>query len=210
MHVRAVTRPSTLAYRWVRQLHVWIGAWGALAALLYGFTGLVMNHRFGDQAWPQGESRDFERRLLPVPAEARTSPEQLSLWLKTHLQLDAQLIRKGGAPGGAGEGRAPSRWMLSGGSAANAWSLEYTPGSTQAVLKRTRHSPLAALNRLHKAVGGGLLWTVLADSVAIGMIVLGVSGIWMWARGRTLRQMVFSVMGLASLVFLTALGLALS
>jgi len=35
MHVRAAIRPSTLAYRWVRQLHVWIGAWGALASLVF-------------------------------------------------------------------------------------------------------------------------------------------------------------------------------
>ena len=52
-------RRSNTTYRWIRQLHLWIGAWGALAAVIYGFTGLVMNHRFGDGAWPQGKS---ERR----------------------------------------------------------------------------------------------------------------------------------------------------
>ena len=59
------------SYRWVRQLHLWIGAWGALAALLYGITGLVMNHRIGDGAWPQGDSTETARVTLAIPTEAQ-------------------------------------------------------------------------------------------------------------------------------------------
>ena len=32
-------RRSATTYRWIRQFHLWIGAWGALAAILYGITG---------------------------------------------------------------------------------------------------------------------------------------------------------------------------
>ena len=196
------------SYRWVRQLHLWIGAWGALAALLYGITGLVMNHRIGDGAWPQGDSTETARITLRIPADARATPEQLSLWLRQHRQLDAQLIRKSG-PGGS-EGKPAPKWNLSGGTAGNSWSVEYLPGSETATLKRSHHSPLAALNRLHKAIGGGLLWVLLADSFAIGMVLLGLSGIWMWARGRSPRELVFSVMGLATCVFAAIVGLALA
>ena len=80
-----------------------------------------------------------------------------------------------------------NKMLNSGGSASNSWSLEYAPGSDTAELKRSSHSTLAALNRLHKGVGGGLTWTLLSDSYAIAMIVLGISGIWMWMRGRTPR-----------------------
>ena len=66
------------------------------------------------------------------------------------------------------------------------------------------------MNRLHKGVGGGLVWTLLSDSYAIAMIVLGISGIWMWMRGRTPRQMLFSVMGLGLAVLASVLALALS
>jgi len=52
MHDARQRRTSATAYRWIRQFHLWLGAWGALAAILYGITGLVMNHRFGDAAWP--------------------------------------------------------------------------------------------------------------------------------------------------------------
>lgn len=198
------------AYRWIRQFHLWIGAWGALAAILYGITGLVMNHRFGDAAWPQGDSNDLGKTALSIPADARTSPEQLSLWLRADHQLNAQVIRKGGAGGArGGDPKQPPKWNLSGGTASNSWSLEYAPGSETAELKRNQHSPFAAFNRLHKGVGGSGWWILLADSFAIGMLLLGLSGIWMWARGRSAKDMVFSVMGLSTLLFLAVVGLAL-
>ena len=205
-------RRSATTYRWVRQFHLWIGAWGALAAILYGMTGLVLNHRFGEAAWPQGESSDAGRSTLQVPPEARATAENLSLWLREARQLDATNIRKGGAgKGGAGKrgGDQSIKWNFSGGSAGNSWSVEYAPGSDSAELKRSTHTPLAALNRLHKGVGGGTWWILLADSFAIGMLLLGISGIWMWARGRSPREMLVSVMGLSTLVFLAVVGLAL-
>ena len=58
-------------------------------------------------------------------------------------------------------------------------------------------------------MGGGLAWTLLADSFAIGMLLLGLSGLWMWARGRNARQMIVSVLGVSLLVVLAVLGPAL-
>jgi uncharacterized protein len=207
-------RRSNTAYRWVRQLHLWIGAWGALATIIYGFTGLVMNHRFGDGAWPQGDSQEAGRATLQVPAEVRATPEELSLWLRQTQGLDAQVIRKGPPGGGRDarggqDGKQAPKWSLSGGTATNSWSLEYSPGQDKAELKRSSHTSLAALNRLHKGVGGGWAWLLLADSFAIGMLLLGLSGIWMWIRGRTPKQMVASVMGLSVLVLVIVLGPAL-
>ena len=212
--------PSTTAtafrrnasHRWIRQIHLWIGAWGALAAVIYGFTGLVMNHRFGDGAWPQGESEESGRVVLALPDAARVTPEALVAWLQQQHGLQAQVVRKG-PPGGAKLGgrdvQQPAKWTLSGGSARASWSLEYMPGNATAEVKQSRHSLLAAFGRLHKGVGGGWAWTLLADSFAIGMLLLGLSGLWMWARGRNARQMVASVLGLSSLVLTVVLGSAL-
>lgn len=198
------TRRSATTYRWIRQFHLWIGAWGALAAILYGITGLVMNHRFGLDAWPQGDSSELGKTSLVVPAEARATPEQLSLWLRAEQGLDAQVIRKG-PPGKDGK---PAKWTLGGGTASDSWSLDYVPGEERLELKRSSHTVLAALNRLHKGYGSQW-WILLADSFAIGMILLGLSGIWMWARGRNAKQLVLSVMGLSTLLFLAIVGLAL-
>ena len=203
---RARSRQRT--HRWIRQLHLWIGAWGALAAILYGFTGLVMNHRFGDNPWPQGDSAEAGRTTLAVPAEARVSAEALSLWLRRGQGLDAQSIRKG-APRGAPEG-APEQWNLSGGTARESWAVQYTPGAAVAEVKRNRQTWLAAVNRLHKTVGGGFSWVLLADSFAIAMLLLGLSGIWMWARGRSPKQLALSVFGASLVVLAAVLGPALA
>ena len=189
-------------YRWIRQIHLWIGAWGALAAVLYGFTGLVLNHRMGENAWPQGDSRDAGATTLQIPVEARDSAERLSLWLQQTQHLDVQSIRKGGPGGRGGDAKQPPKWNFSGGTAADSWQLEYAPGKDTAELKRSRQTFLAAINRLHKAVGGGIGWRVLADSFAIAMLLLGLSGLWIWARGRSYRQMAVSVFGASTVVFL--------
>lgn len=199
---------NTRARRWIRQVHLWIGAWGALAAVLYGLTGLVMNHRFGNDAWPQGESIDAPGVELQVPVQARASAEELSLWLQREHDLAAQSIRKDAARG-APEG-APEQWRLSGGNARNSWSLAYDPGDATVEVQRSRQTLLASINRLHKAVGGGLAWTLLADSFAIGMILLGLSGLWMWGLGRNPRQMVFSVFAAGVIVLLVVMGSALA
>ena len=200
------------SYRVVRQLHLWIGAWGALAAMLYGFSGLVLNHRFGEGAWSQGDSEETGRERIEVPAKERATPEALSLWLQASHGLDAQVIRKG-APGGGerrdGAGGPPPKWSLGGGSATDAWSVEYTPGQDHAELKRTHHSTLAAFSRLHKGVGGGWAWLLLADSFAVGMLLLGISGIWMWLRGRGARDMLLSVFALSAALLAVVLGPAL-
>ncbi|GAB3103824.1 PepSY-associated TM helix domain-containing protein [Lysobacter terrae] len=214
----AARRRSNTAYRFVRQIHLWIGAWGALAAIIYGFSGLVMNNRFGDNAWPQGDSNEAGRVELQIPAAARKSPEELSLWLRETHRLDAQVIRKGppggkegkASEGGRKDGKQASKWNLSGGTASDSWQLEYTPGKDTAELKRTSHSLLAAIGRLHKGVGGGWAWNLLADSFAIGMLLLGLSGIWMWARGRTPKQMAVSILALSVVVIVIVLGPALA
>lgn len=205
-------RRNATTHRWIRQLHLWIGAWGALAAIIYGFTGLVMNHRFGDGAWPQGDSAEAGRVILQVPAAAQATPEALGAWLRTTHALDAQVVRKAKPDGAKLDGRdvpQPAKWNLSGGTATASWSLEYMPGNATAEVKQTRHTLLAGINRLHKGVGGGWTWTLLADSFAVGMLLLGLSGMWMWARGRSGLQMLASVLGLSVLVLAAVLVPAL-
>ena len=206
-----VARRRSATYRWVRQIHLWIGAWGALAAVVYGFSGLVMNHRFGEDAWPQGNSDERGRVVLALPPTARQTPQALVAWLQQQHQLQAQVVRK--APPGTArlDGREvpqPAKWTLAGGSARASWSLEYMPGNATAEVKRSRHTWLAAINRLHKGYGGWV-WTLLADSFALGMLLLGMSGLWMWARGRNPWQMVASVFGGSLLVLVIVLSSAL-
>jgi hypothetical protein len=204
-------------YRLVRQLHIWIGAWGALAAVLFGVTGFLQNHR-AILRLPQGSSTEVSRVELTVPAEARVSPEALRAWLASsqHVQLEVQHRPEAGRQQGQqsaadrGGSRRMSRWTLTGGNARTTVQAEYTPGAATASLRTGVQSPLAILTRLHKGVGGGIAWILLSDSFAIGMVALGLSGLIMWSRGRTPRQMILSIATVAVLVLVLIAGSAVA
>jgi hypothetical protein len=186
------------AHRLIRKLHLWIGAWGAIAAVLFGITGFLQNHRAVMQL-PQGDSTEVSRVELPVPEEARASPEALRQWLHDtqHLDLESQ---RGPARAADANGRRAARWTLSAGNTRKTTQAEYTPGADTLTLRTTLQSPLAILTRLHKGVGGSIPWILLSDSFAVGLVALGLSGLVMWSRGRTPRQMILSTVGAASLI----------
>jgi hypothetical protein len=169
-----------------------------------------MNHRFNG-ALPQGESRDLGVTQLPVPATAQISIDALRDWLRRGGSFTVQTSRVQlavGADARLGKPAQPERWTLGGGSARESFALEYVPGNATAQLRRNVHSSLAALLRLHKGMGGGFAWTLLADSVALGFAALGISGLLLWSRRRSWLQVLLSIAGLAALAFGTTLALA--
>jgi len=209
-------------YRVIRQLHLWIGAWGALAAILFGFSGFLQNHR-AVLKLPQGESVELSKSDIEVPEVARATPEALRDWLRDtqHMPIDSMRAQPGGegvqqrGEAGAQHGEAGGqrsrnggRWTFNGGNARVTWSAEYTPGATTVQVRGSEQTPLAIMSRLHKGVGGGVAWILLGDSFALAMIALGASGIYMWARGRSAKQMILSVFGAAVLVLLLIGGAA--
>jgi hypothetical protein len=202
-------------HRVIRQLHLWVGAWGALAAILFGFSGFLQNHR-AVLKLPQGESVELSKADIEVPEAARASPEALRDWLRDtqHIPIDSVRAQPGGEGGaqrgepGGSRSRGGGRWTFNGGNARITWSAEYTPGATTVQVRNTEQTPLAIMSRLHKGVGGGVAWILLGDSFALAMIALGASGIYMWARGRSAKQMLLSVFGAAVLVLLLIGGAA--
>jgi hypothetical protein len=229
-------------HRLMRQLHLWIGAWGAIAAILFGVSGFMQNHR-AVLKLPQGDSTEVSKVELAVPESARASREALRAWLRDeqHINVENQRVppgrggesrgaesrggdsRGGEARGGeargaesrsdqAGGQRGPQqgRWNFTGGNARVVTQVEYVEGAPTATVRTNVQSPLAVLNRLHKGVGGGVAWILLGDSFALAMIALGISGLIMWSRGRRLRQMIFSIVGVALVVLLVIGGSAIA
>jgi hypothetical protein len=197
----APKRPLT-SFRLIRQLHLWIGAWGAVAAILFGITGFVQNHRTVLKL-PQGDSIEASQIELQVPAADSKSPEVLRHWLRDaqHLDIQSQRIQAGKPV--EFNGRRfwqPAHWLFLGGNARTALQGDYIEGTNSITLRTTLQSPLAIMSRLHKGVGGGLSWILLTDSFALALVVLGISGLLLWSRGRTKRQMVFSVVGTAVVI----------
>jgi hypothetical protein len=202
----ALKRPF-MRFRLFRQLHLWIGAWGAVAAILFGFTGFIQNHR-AVLKLPQGDSIEVSQIELPVPAADSKSPEVLRDWLRDaqHLDIESQRIEPGTAVQFNGQQiRQPAHWMFLGGNARTTLQGDYSEGTNLIKLRTIVQSPLAVMSRLHKGVGGGLSWILLTDSFALAMVVLGTSGLLLWSRGRTKRQMVFSAVG-AAVVIVVLIG----
>jgi uncharacterized protein len=190
--------------RLTRQLHLWIGAWGAIAAILFGFTGFVQNHR-AVLKLPQGDSTETANIELPVPEAARASPERLRAWLRDaeHVAVDNQRVQPGRPMEFNGQKiRQPGRWIFMGGNARSTIQAEYSVGASSLTVRTSQQSPLAVLGRLHKGAGANMAWILLVDSFALAMMALGISGLIMWARGRRPRQILFSIVGLATLVTL--------
>ncbi|HZX91223.1 MAG TPA: PepSY-associated TM helix domain-containing protein [Rudaea sp.] len=193
----------------IRQLHLWIGAWGALAAILFGFTGFVQNHR-ALLKLPQGEATELTNIEVPVPDAVRATPDTMRAWLVDvqHVDIDNQRVQRSAPMQFNGQTiDPPARWTFTGGNARVVTQVEYRQGDAALTLRTTRQSPLATLLRLHKGVGGGIAWILLTDSFALAMIALGLSGLVLWARGRNTRQMAFSTVG-AALVIIALVGAA--
>jgi uncharacterized protein len=185
-------------HRVIRQLHLWIGAWGAIAAILFGISGFMQNHR-GIMKLPQGDTTEISSVELAVPESARASREAMRTWLHDTQHIDVEIQRaRGGGPGSVGS----KRWMFNGGNARLITQVEYVEGASTLTVHKSENSPLAVLERLHKGVGGGAAWILLTDSFAVAMVLLGISGIILWARGRTPAQMAFSIVGVAVVVLL--------
>jgi uncharacterized protein len=195
-------------HRFIRQLHLWIGAWGALAAILFGFSGFIQNHR-AVLKLPQGDSTELSKVELEVPEAARETPESLRDWLRDTQHLPIDNVRAQGPAPGEMNGqriRQPSRWMFTGGDVRNVWQADYSPGNVTIQVRNTQQSPIATLIRLHKGVGANIAWILLADTFALSLVTLGITGIVMWARGRSWRQMIFSVFAVAVLVLAIVAG----
>ena len=194
-------------HRFIRQLHLWIGAWGALAAILFGLSGFIQNHR-ATLKLPQGDATELSNAELEIPEAARATPEALRNWLRDTQHLPIDNVRAQGPAPAEMNGqrvRQPSRWVFTGGDVRNVWQADYTPGNVTIQVRNTQQSFVATLIRLHKGVGANVAWILLTDTFALSLVMLGISGIVMWARGRSWRQMVFSMFG-AAVVVLAIIG----
>jgi len=97
--VRAAGRVRGMQmHRLMRQLHLWVGAWGAIAAILFGVSGFVQNHR-AVLKLPQGDSTEVSKVDLAIPEAARGSREALRAWLRgeQHMNVESQRVPGGRA-----------------------------------------------------------------------------------------------------------------
>ncbi|MGB9109459.1 MAG: PepSY-associated TM helix domain-containing protein [Telluria sp.] len=210
--VQPPSAPSrrALAVKWLRKMHGWIGLWGAVLGLLFGGTGILLNHR-AILKIPAVQVQESTVQI-PLPNPAPPDPQALAAWLKSSLKLapDPARVKAEPARAVAWGDRAvvqPARWSASFTSPSGAVQAEYWVGNSYVTLKRSDNNVFATLTNLHKGVGMSVGWILLVDTLAGSIILLSLSGMVLWVLTNRRRTVGIAI---AAASLLLAGGVALA
>ncbi len=190
---------------WLRKIHLYVGLWGAVLGLLFGITGIIMNHRAVLKIPVQQTAQKTVQLSLP-DGPGLDSPERIADWLKQELHFEsaqAVLIRRAPAHEVVWDGRPvaqPEKWMIGLNSPGRGVQAEYFVGNRNIRVELIDATPIGTLARLHKSVGVSAFWVLLADTIAGSLILLCLTGLLMWTQLHTVR----SIAVLTSIGALTA------
>ncbi len=180
---RRLARGSFL--KWLRRTHAWLGLWGAALGLLFGTTGILLNHREAMKI-PAARTEQAEAQL-PLPEPRPADPKVLAAWLGLELGMDFSRARVMQEPAKAvaWNGVAvqqPARWQVSVRGPRHSLQAEYWLGNAYVTVKRGEANVFALLTNLHKGVGLGIGWVLLVDTLGGALILLSLSGVLLWTR----------------------------
>lgn len=212
---RPTSSPRARLVAWLRKTHGWIGLWGATLGLLFGFSGIWLNHR---SVLPLKPAAERQESRLPLDGAPPADAQAMATWLQ-------QALGGLAAPTAVRVEKArPVPWAEEGAPAASAnmqpehWTFNfYTPqlliqadywvGNRAVSVRRTDNGLVATLANLHKGVGLSVPWILLVDTLGGSLILLSLSGMALWMLTRRARTLGIAVLGGAAVI--TA-GLALA
>ncbi|WP_338845467.1 PepSY-associated TM helix domain-containing protein [Massilia sp. W12] len=188
-------KPSRRAQflRWLRATHLYLGLWGAVLGLLFGFTGILLNHRSVMKIPVERHVQSTAQ--LPLPNPMFQDPQQMAEWLQKQVKLESvsppsarrQEARK--VSWGELEVMQPERWNVSLHTPGSSISAEYIVGNRFIKVERFDATLLGMLTRLHTGTGVNTFWILLADSIAGSLILLSLSGLLLWTQLHTVRTL---------------------
>ncbi|MFC7513408.1 PepSY-associated TM helix domain-containing protein [Herbaspirillum sp. GCM10030257] len=198
-----------LFLRWLRQIHLYVGLWGAALGLLFGATGLLLNHRAILKI--PVEKTSVRTLQLRAPEQGFSSPASMSEWVQKELQftpIAPPIVRSQASQILLLSGREltqPERWNVSLTRPEGAINAEYFVGTQSIKIEHVDATLIGTLTRLHMAVGVNAFWVLLTDTIAGSMILLSLTGLLLWTQLHTVRTIaVFVSIGalLGGLAFL--------
>ncbi len=200
---------------WLRRMHAWMGLWGAALGLLFGISGILLNHR-NEMKIPLAAQQETRHTLTP-PSESLESPEALESWLRENFKLSHARSRvqkkpSGPVPWGGGRTMQPENWKIMLMTPNLNLSAEYWKGDTQTVVEQKEANAWATLANFHKGTGMSNVWILLTDTLAGGLLVLAITGTLLWSRLHGPRLLAASLIGttLTATVVLVFTALSLS
>lgn len=183
--------PRAVFLAWLRKTHLYVGLWGAVLGLLFGITGILLNHR-AIMKIPV-EKTVQSTAQLPLPAQPFRTPDELSNWLQKELNFASAQppsIKKHPAKTvvwGEHEVMQPERWVITMARPERGLSAEYYVGNRSVKLDTIDATPIGTLIRLHTSTGVSAFWVLLSDTIAGSLILLSLTGLLLWTQLHTIR-----------------------
>lgn len=181
-------RRSVWFLRWLRRMHLWLGLWGAVLGLLFGVTGLMMNHR---AVMKIPVERMVQRQTqLPLPIGQPppfSDAASMADWIRRELKLGEATGRvrveaTRSVPWGDRSLMQPERWSVDFAGPTRQIRAEYWVGNQSIRIEAMDATAWGVLMRLHTSTGVSAFWVLLTDSVAGAMVLLSLTGLLLWSR----------------------------
>jgi hypothetical protein len=162
-----------------------MGLWGAAMGLLFGVTGILLNHR-NEMKIPLAKHEET-RQVLTPPSVSRESPETLEAWLRAEFKLPnakSRIQKKPGGPvpWGGGQIEQPENWRITLTTPNLSINAEYWKGDDVTHVEQKEANLWATLASFHKGSGMSNAWILLTDTLAGALLVLAITGTLLWSR----------------------------
>lgn len=172
--------------RLLRTLHTWSGLWVSGFVLVFGITGLVLNHRYTLKL--PIEKTVSHTLNIAVPPTSRNSPETMTAWLQDrfsftpaerprHKTFPAEQVDWDGV-----KLEQPPRWNIQLRAPTRSIEADYFVAATHVRITLTNATPIGIFTRLHMAIGADAYWVLLSDSIAAGLVMLSLTGLLLWSK----------------------------
>lgn len=199
----AIARRATFL-KWLRKMHGWIGLWGAALGLLFGTSGILLNHR--DVLKIPAVQKQESTVQLPLPSPAPANAEAMAAWLQQSLALKPAASKvKMDKPRPVAWGdkslTQPARWSASFVAPDSSVQAEYWVGNSFVTVKRNDTNTFGVLTNMHKGTGMSIGWILLVDTLAGSIILLSVTGVLLWTMTNR-RRLVGTAVAATSLALL--------
>jgi hypothetical protein len=200
---------------WLRRTHAWIGLWGAVLGLVFGASGILLNHR-NEMKIPLASQHET-RQVVAPPAASLQSAEAFEAWLRVKFKLPhakARVQKKPGGPvpWGGGQTVQPENWRVTLTTPNISLNAEYWQGDTEAHIEQKEANAWATLANFHKGSGMSNAWILLTDTLAGGLLVLAITGTLLWSRLHGPRLLAAGLIGTtltaSTILMLTTLSLS--
>ncbi len=192
----------------MRKIHGWLGLWGAVLGLLFGLSGILLNHR-AVMKIPAAKMEESQIQLavsVPQPVDAKAFTRFVQQALNISQEPVQRKPRKEDkptenvAPDATFLGKAikqPQTWKIEFQLPQAAIRAEYVAGNQFATISREDANVFAFITRMHKGIGLNTGWILLADSLAGAMIILSITGVLLWTKMRGSRLAMSGLIGLS-------------